>query len=249
MKVLALFGETIDCAGLRGRAEALVLEHLTARERDACERHLSSCAACRQHVAAAHELFALLPLSLPAEGPPPDVLLRVLERVRAPARRRRVRGIAAAMTGSAAAAAFLMALIAPSGAAHFLESLGMLESPDIAVIDLFLTMDSPLTSHYEYQTESDIRYDRAVGRVFFNMADGDWRLLVHGLPRPPRHSRYVLSARVEGHEIDLGTIERWEDGVAVLQGRSDVDLLGTERLWIQLVSPHSRLPLLGDADL
>ena len=81
---------------------------------------------------------------------------------------------------------------------------------------LFLALLLGLPLHAAPSTESDIRYDRAVGRVFFNMAEGDWRLLVHGLPRPPRHSRYVLSARVEGREIDLGTIERWEDGVAVL---------------------------------
>ncbi len=46
-------------------------------------------------------------------------------------------------------------------------------------------------------------------------------------------------------EHDLGTIERWEDGVATLKGRSEEDLTRMDRLSLELVSSRSRLRLLG----
>ena len=124
-----------------------------------------------------------------------------------------------------------------------------LESPDVAVINLFAAIDSPLASHYEYRTESRFKLDSGVGRILFNVTNGEWRLVVHGLPRPPRGARYVLSAQLDREEEELGTIERWEDGVAVLSGKSPlVDLTRTERLSVTLVSADSRLRLLDSVD-
>ena len=121
---------------------------------------------------------------------------------------------------------------------------GALASPHVAVVNLFVALDSPLTARYEYRTARHLQFDESVGRILYDVRDGDWRLAVHGLPRPPRGARYVLTALVDGREVDLGTIERWEDGVATLRGETELDLTRTERLSLQLVSPRSRLRLL-----
>ena len=109
-------------------------------------------------------------------------------------------------------------------------------------------LDSPLTSRYEYRGATDVRYDRSVGRVLFNVATGDWRLVVHGLPRPPFGARYALFAGVDEKELELGAIEPRFDGVANLSGTSTIDLTRAARLSLQLVSEGSRLHLLDAVD-
>jgi hypothetical protein len=146
------------------------------------------------------------------------------------------------MAASAAVAALAVLLIQPTGAAPLARAL---ESPHVAVINLFAAVDSPLASHYEFRTESRFKLDSSVGRILYDLTDGEWHLVVHGLPRPPRGARYVLSVQVDREDRELGTIERWEDGVALLDGRSQsIDLTRTERLSVTLVSAASRLRLL-----
>jgi hypothetical protein len=88
-----------------------------------------------------------------------------------------------------------------------------------------------------------------VGRLWVNTQTGAWRLAVHGLPRPPRGAHYVLTASTrDGGDLALGRIERWEEGVALLAGRADFDLITLERLSLELVSPDQRVRLLEAAN-
>lgn len=230
------------CAAVRDEIEAFVLEELSPGETRRIERHLARCPACRSAVMDKRDLFALLARALEPQQPPPEVLLKVLRRVDVARRGRRSWTMGLGMAVSAAVAALAVLLIQPTVAAPLARAL---ESPDVAVINLFAAIDSPLASHYEYRTESRFELDSSVGRILFNVSDGTWRLVVHGLPRPPRGAHYVLSAQRDREEDELGTIERWKDGVAVLTGKSPfVDLTRTERLSVTLVSADSRLRLL-----
>jgi len=240
------FGDRDGCAVLRDRIEAFVLEELPPREALRIERHLARCSGCRLLAAEERDLFALLGQALEPQSPPPEVLLDVLRRIGGSARVRRSWSLGLGMAVSAAVAAVVVLIIQPTGAATLARAL---ESPRVAVINLFAAIDSPLTSHYEYRTESRFDLDDSVGRILFDVTTGEWRLVVHGLPRPPRGARYVLSAQVGPRDEELGTIERWEDGVAVLKGRTPaVDLTRTERLSVTLVSADSRLRLLESVD-
>jgi hypothetical protein len=234
------------CAAVRDEIEAFVLEELSPGETRRIERHLDRCSSCRSAVMEKRDLFALLARGLEPHQPSPEVLLDVLHRVDASRRSRRSWTMGLSMAVSAAVAALAVLVIQPTVAAPLARAL---ESPDVAVINLFAAIDSPLTSHYEYRTESRFELDSGVGRILYNVTNGEWRLVVHGLPRPPRGARYVLSAQVGRNEEELGTIERWEDGVAVLTGKSpSVDLTRTERLSVTLVSADSRLRLLDSVD-
>jgi len=235
------------CPAIRDRLEEFVLDELAPREALRIERHLARCSACRAVAEEQRQLFGALAQALEPQPPPPEVLLNLLRRVEGRVGSRRSWSTAAGMAISAAVAAAAMVLvIQPTGAAPLMRALG---SPEIAVINLFAAVDSPLTSHYEYRTQSRFALDDSVGRILFNVRNGDWQLVVHGLPRPPRGARYVLTAQLGPEDEDLGTIERWQDGVAVLKGRStSVDLTQTERLSITLVSDDSRLRLLDSVD-
>jgi predicted anti-sigma-YlaC factor YlaD len=240
------FGKRNECTNIRDRIEAFVLEDVSPREALRIERHLARCAACRTTAQEERGLFALLAQALEPQQPPPEVLLNVLRRVGGSERSRRSWSTVLGMAISAAVAASVMLVIQPTGAATLARALG---SPDVAVINLFAAVDSPLTSHYEFRTQSRFELDGSVGRILFNVVSGEWQLVVHGLPRPPHGARYVLSAQIDREDEELGTIERWENGVAVLKGRSpDVDLTRTERLSITLVSDGSRLRLLESVD-
>lgn len=233
---------SIDCAALRARVEAFILEDLPQRELDRLDNHLHQCRVCREHVAAEHELLSLIPQSLEPAPPPPEVLVGLLQRVRAQreSRRRTIfRGGALA-----AAASLLLALLVFKPTAAISWAAQALQSPDVAIINLFTSLDSPLTARYEYQTETHVRFDRSVGRILYNVSNGDWQLVVHGLPRPPRGGHYVLAGLVDGEVVDLGTIERWEDGVATLQGNSEIDLTQTQRLSLVLDARGTRLRLM-----
>jgi hypothetical protein len=240
------FRKSNDCAAVRDQLEAFVLEELAPGEARHIERHLTRCPSCRRAVIEKRNLFAVLAQALEPSQPSPEVLLDVLHRVEASEKSRRSWTLGLGMAVSATVAALAVLVIQPTLAAPLAQAL---ESPDIAVINLFAAIDSPLTSQYEYRTESRFKLDSSVGRIYFNVANGQWRLLVHGLPRPPRGARYVLSAQLDRQEEQLGTIERWEDGVAVLTGRSPlVDLTRTDRLSVALVSRDSRLRLLDSVD-
>lgn len=240
------FRNSNGCAAVCDGIEAFVLEELSRGEMRRIERHLERCSSCRSAVVEKRDLFALLARALEPREPSPEVLLGLLRRVDASQRSRRSWTMGLGMAVSAAVAAIAVLLIQPTVAAPVARAL---ESPDVAVINLFAAIDSPLTSHYEYRTESRFELDSGVGRILFNVATGEWRLVVHGLPRPPRGARYVLSAQLDREEEELGTIERWEDGVAVLTGKSpDVDLTRTVRLSVTLVSADSRLRLLDSVD-
>lgn len=234
------------CAWVRERLPELALEALPRREATRAAFHLARCAACRTEAARERDAAALLPQSLEPCEPPPEVLERLRARVRsggrAPSRRRAVPWLAGVSAAVVAVAVLLVSprLAVPRG--------GALQSPDVAVINLFVALDSPLTSHYEFRTASDLRFDRSVGRILFNVATGDWRLVVHGLPRPPRGAHYVLAAQVGANEVPLGIVGRWEDGVATLQGHSRFDLTRTERLSVELVGQTTRVRLLEATD-
>ena len=231
-----------DCAAARVRLESWALGEVAPREAAGIERHLAACHGCRARAIETRELFAALPQALEPQRPPPEVLLGVLARVR-----RDGRDGSPWWMGFGAAAAVLVAalLLRPVEATSTAQAL---ESPDIAVVNLFAAIDSPITSVYEYRTQALVQFDRSVGRLLVNVATGEWRLVVHGLPRPPRGARYELSSRIAGEERPLGSIERWEDGVAVLAGASELDLTRTERIWLELVSPRSRMRLLDSID-
>jgi len=237
-------GRSFDCAVARSQLESWALESLEAREARRLEQHLARCAGCRAEAAEARDLISALPRALEACAPPPEVLLELLRRVR---RSHDRRWLGSFGVGAALATAFFAAvlLLRPLEATSLARAL---ESPDIAVINLFAAIDSPITSVYEYQTEARVEFDRSIGRILFNVATGEWKLVVHGLPRPPRGARYVLSGIVDGEDLPLGTIERWEDGVAVLAGRAEEDLTRTERISLELVSQRSRWRLLESVD-
>lgn len=235
---------SFDCAAARSRLECWALDALEPAEAGCLERHLAGCDACRGAAAETRDLLSALPRALEPRQPPPEVLIELLERVRSARDRRRLGSLG---IGAAAATALFAAvlLLRPLEATSLARAL---QSPDVAVISLFAAIDSPITSVYEYQTEARVEFDRSIGRILFNVRTGDWKLVVHGLPRPPRGARYVLSGVVDGADLSLGTIERWEDGVAVLAGRAEHDLTRTERISLELVSPHTRWRLLDSVD-
>lgn len=233
---------SIDCALMHARVEAFILEDLPRPEFARLEAHVQRCEACRMLVAAEHELLSLIPRSLEPSPPPPEVLAGLLERVRSDREgRRRIPWRTGAL---AAAASVLLTLVVFHPTAATSLAARALQSPDVAIINLFNSLDSPLTARYEYRTETHVRFDRSVGRILYNVSTGDWQLVVHGLPRPPRGGHYVLAGLVDGEIIDLGTIERWEDGVATLHGRSAIDLTQTQRLSLVLDARGTRLRLL-----
>jgi hypothetical protein len=237
-------GASSDCTATRTRLESWALDSLEPAESRRVERHLAGCGACRGEAAEVRDLLSALPRALEPCLPPPEVLLELLQRVRSSRERRRLGSLG---IGAAAAAALFatVLLLRPLEATSLARAL---QSPDVAVISLFAAIDSPITSVYEYQTEARVEFDRSIGRILFNVRTGEWKLVVHGLPRPPRGARYVLSGVVDGTDLPLGTIERWEDGVAVLAGRAEQDLTRTERISLELVSPHSRWRLLDSVD-
>ncbi len=239
MSVRTLFATEATCATTEAQLDAYVLDELLPRRAERITRHLERCADCRAAVRDQRELFALIPQALEPVNPPPEVLEGLLRRVRKPERRSWTLG--AGMAASAAAAALLVLVMQPLAASSLVQAL---RSPDIAVINLFAALDAPLSSRYEYRTASHVQFDRSVGRILFNTRSGQWELAVHGLPRPPRGSRYVLSTWEGTTEKELGTIERWEDGVATLKGASGRDLTQMDRLSLQLVSASSKLRLL-----
>jgi anti-sigma factor RsiW len=243
MSVLS-FRSRRDCSDIASQLELYALDGLEATETGRVERHLGHCAACRRALSDALELVSFLPRALDPVEPPPELLEGILGRVRE-GRRARLRRRAGVGVAAAAVLALAVLQIRPLGAAILAGPLG---SPDVAVINLFAAIDSPLSARYEYRTATEISFEKSVGRLLVNATSGEWRLVVHGLPRPPRGSRYVLTAQADGEEFDLGQIERWQWGVATLSGESDVDLLGTERLSLVLVSRSSRLHLLDAVD-
>ena len=233
---------SIDCALVQSRLEAFLLEDLPQHEQDRIETHLRRCGECREQVASEQELLSLIPRSLEPAPPPPDVLVTLLERVRsAREQRTRIRWRTGAL---AAAASVLLALVVFKPTAATSLAARALQSPDVAIINLFNSLDSPLAARYEYRTETHVRFDRSVGRILYNVSTGDWQLVVHGLPRPPKGGHYVLAGLVDDEIVDLGTIERWEDGVATLHGRSAIDLTQTRRLSLVLDARGTRLRLL-----
>ncbi len=230
-----------ECAGLREDLPLHGLDVLEPAEAERMERHLRRCAACRAEAARLRDLGALLPVALEPCEPPPDVLIDVLRRVRA-ARAPGARHAVARWLGAIAAALVLALLAAPRSAIPLIWTYE--DSPDIAVINLFAAIDSPLSARYEYRTEPPMRLDQSVGRIYFNTVTGRWRLVVHGLPRPPRGSHYVLTTESENGTEPLGVLERWEWGVATLEGNAAYDLTKTQRLSLELVSSTASIRLL-----
>jgi anti-sigma factor RsiW len=236
---LTEFRRGYACSQVEERLEAFALEALPSDEARRVELHAERCAACRSALARTHELVSLLPRALAPQSPPPDVLVELLHRVRKPRRSRRL------SLGVAAASLLLVTLgLLASKPLQAVALGGALVSPEIAVINLFAALDSPLTARYEYRTAAEMRFDSSVGRLLFNVRTGEWSLLVHGLPRPPRGARYTLSALVDETELELGSIDPWVDGVARHSGTTPLDLTRCERLSLQLVSSSSRLRLL-----
>lgn len=228
------------CPWVRERLAALALEMLPRREAARAAFHLARCSSCRAEASRERDLVSLLPQALEPCIPPPEVLDRVLQRVQARRRSWRSRW-AAAGAGIAAMLVVGVGVLAPEPAIP-LE--GALQSPDVVVLNLFVSLDSPLSSHYEFRTVSSLSFDRSVGRILYNVRTGDWKLVVHGLPRPPRGAHYALAAQLEGRQVPLGVVGRWEHGVATLAGRSAFDLTETERLSVELVGQASRVRLL-----
>lgn len=232
---------SLDCAAVAARVEALLLEELSPEERARLERHLARCRDCRGLVGAEHELLSWIPRSLEPQAPPPEVLVGLLDRVRGERQRKRRWSAGYGIAAAAAGVALALVMFRPIPANSLAR---MLESPDVAVINLFTSLDSPLAARYEYRTETHVRFDRSIGRILYNVRTGEWRLAVHGLPRPPRGGRYVLTGLVDDRVVNLGTIERWEDGVATLGGQSEIDLTQTQRLSLVLDARGTRLALL-----
>jgi len=230
-----------ECARLREDLPLHGLDVLEAAEAERVERHLRRCPACRAEAARLRDLGALLPVALEPCEPSPEVLIALLRRVRA-AGAPRGRHAAARWISALAAALLLALLAAPRSAIPLIWSYE--ESPDITVINLFAAIDSPLSARYEYRTEPPMRLDRSVGRIYFNTRTGHWRLVVHGLPRPPRGSHYALTTESEHGTEPLGVLERWEWGVATLEGDAGFDLTQTERLSLELISSTARVRLL-----
>ncbi len=233
------------CAWARARLDALALDTLAPGDRQRLERHLARCASCEARAREESELLALLPRALEPRPPRSEVLVRVLDRVRAGRHATRRWGVGVGIAAAASLLFLTTLLVRPLEASSLARAL---ESPNVVVINLFVALDAPLSARYEYRTVSRMRFDDSVGRMLFDISSGQWRLVVHGLPRPPRGARYVLGGQLDGEGVDLGQIERWEDGVAVLDGRTDLDLTQLERISLQLVSPHSRLRLLDAID-
>lgn len=236
---------SLDCQAVENRLEGFLLDELEAREQGRLERHLADCAACRARVGKEQELLTWIPRSLEPQAPPPDVLAGLLSRVRQDRGRRRRTSMTYALAAAAASVALALLMFRPMPANSLAR---MLESPDVAVINLFTSLDSPLAARYEYRTETHVRFDRSVGRILFNVISGEWHLAVHGLPRPPRGGRYILTGLVDGRIVDLGTIARWEDGVATLRGESSIDLTQTQRISLVLDARGTRLRLLDAVD-
>lgn len=236
---------SLDCSTARSQVDAFILEDLPEDDTRHMENHLQRCGECAEFVASEHEMLALIPRSLEPIDAPPEVLADLLARVRdgenteRPVGRKR---LGAGIMALAASVALAFLVVKPMAATSWADR--ALESPDVAVINLFTSLDSPLNARYEYRTETQVRFDRSVGRLLFNVTSGEWQLVVHGLPRPPHGGRYVLVGLVDGHRLDLGTIERWEDGVATLSGQSELDLTATERLSLELRDRGSRLRLM-----
>lgn len=230
------------CSAVRPLLAAHAFELLEPAEAARVRAHLAACAACRGDAAREREAAALVPLSLGASSAPPEALARVLTRVHAAkASRRRGRWVA-----RAAAAALLVALVTAPQHAETL--VWRLDSPDVAMINLFAAIDAPLSSRYEYAAEPVLRFDRSVGRLMVNTRTDEWRLVVHGLPRPPRGGHYVLTGSIDDREVALGRIERWEEGVATLSGHADFDLVSMRRLSLELVTSEARVRLLDAVD-
>ena len=237
----------MECAALRARVEAFILEDLPERESERLNAHIGGCEECRELVAAEQDLLSLIPRSLAPTTPPPEVLANVLARVRDERDDRRRATYRYGALAAAASVLLAFVVFKPVAATSLWDR--AFQSPDVAVIDLFSSLDSPPTARYEYRTETEMRFDRSVGRILYNVSTGDWQLVVHGLPRPPRRGHYVLSGLVDGQAVDLGTIERWEDGVATLRGNSEIDLTQTERLSLVLDARGHRLRLLEANEL
>jgi len=230
------------CGALRPLLAAHAFELLAPDDAARIGAHLARCAACRAEAAREREVATLLPLSLRTAAPPPAALARVLARVHAAkASRRRGRWLARA----AAAALLLTLLTAPQ---HAETLVWRLDSPDVAVINLFAAIDAPLSSRYEYAAEPVLRFDRSIGRLMVNTRTDEWELVVHGLPRPPRGGHYVLTGSIHDHDLALGRIERWEEGVAMLSGRGDFDFVAMRRLSLELVTREERVRLLDSVD-
>jgi len=232
---------SLDCAAVTTRVEALLLEELPPAEQARLELHLSRCAECRAFVGSEHELLSWIPRSLEPQAPPPEVLVGLLDRVRRQGQRKRRWSTGYGIAAAAAGVVLALLMFRPLPANSLARAL---QSPDVAVINLFTSLDSPLAARYEYRTETHVRFDRSIGRILYNVRTGDWHLAVHGLPRPPRGGRYVLTGLVDDQYVNLGTIERWEDGVATLRGQSSIDLTQTQRLSLVLDARGTRLALL-----
>ena len=234
------FGQA-ECARLREDLPLHGLDVLEGAEAERVQRHLRHCPACRAEAARLRDLGALLPVALEPCEPPPEVLGELLRRVRA-TRAPRARKIAARWIGAIAASLMLALLAAPRSAIPLIWTDEV--SPDVAVINLFAAIDSPLSARYEYRTAPPVRFDESVGRIYFNTTTGHWRLVVHGLPRPPRGSHYALTTESERGTERLGVLERWEWGVATLEGDAAYDLTHTQRLSLELISPTAQVRLL-----
>lgn len=230
-----------ECARLREDLPLHGLDLLDLAEAERIERHLRRCPACRAEAARLRDLGALLPVALEPCEPPPEVLVTLLDRVRS-TRRPRGRIIAARWLAAVAASLVLALLAAPRSAIPLIWTYE--QSPDVTVINLFAAIDSPLSARYEYRTAPPVRFDESVGRIYFNTTTGHWRLVVHGLPRPPRGSHYVLTTESEKGDEPLGVLERWDWGVAILEGDAAYDLTQTRRLSLELVSSTARVRLL-----
>ena len=161
MKVRHMFASVATCETAQAELEAYILEELPTRRAERISRHLQRCSDCREDFRLREEMFALVPSgSRPGDSTAGDS--------REPAR-----------PGSQARATALddggrhgplprsprplfVLILNPLAATSLVRAL---QSPDVAVINLFAVLDAPLSARYEYRTESHVRFDRSVGRI------------------------------------------------------------------------------------
>lgn len=194
----------MTCSHVRALAGAYALDALEAAEREAVERHLDVCPACRAFVAQHAEVAASLARLVPPEEPPAELRARILAEARGapawPASGRAARSVRGAAWRVAAAVALVALGWAAGRWVAWLPARG-----DDAVHDelrrvrlerdLWQGLAAPGGSVAALSTVPELSGVVALASVLGDER-GCWvRLVADGLPDPEPGQRYVVRVR------------------------------------------------------
>lgn len=237
----------MKCAAVRALAGPYVLDAAAEWERQAVDRHLDDCPACRAYVAELSEAAGSLVALVPAQAPPLVVKERVLAAARpvpeegaapyAPGARRR-RPLWRAAVQAAAAAALVALGWAAGRIWPALPASPSPGEPDPLTRlrlerDLWQALSSPGTAVMPLVIDRSLPRAVAYAAVLGDQ-EGCWvRLVAEGLPAPPAGMHYAVwvstrsgEMRFTGRLMPLGP-GRWE-----LAARVDIPPTRLGILWV-----------------